>query len=280
MVKKQLIMEKALELFVENGFESTSVQQITERCGISKGAFYLHFKSKDELIYCLIDQFMSDFIAKVEQSVSEATPSEELLYNLLHLIFNEFQEQANIAKLFMKEQVVSFNKELLEKMKMYQSMFNKMILSVVQRQFVQTNKKMHLDLVMVINGLTKSYSELFFLGDCSVDIENLCNSIVEKVTIIAEHAKIHTITPDYFASTNDEVQVTREMIIELIDEVIIETEDYKLVQESLVLLRENLIEPNLSDVIIQGLLKNIRTHDQCKWIAFLYQIEIEKNGER
>ena len=34
MIKKQLIMDKALELFAEKGFESTSVQQITERCGI------------------------------------------------------------------------------------------------------------------------------------------------------------------------------------------------------------------------------------------------------
>ena len=279
MVKKQLIMEKALELFVENGFEATSVQQITERCGISKGAFYLHFKSKDELIYCLIDQFMSDFITKVERSVSEETPSGELLYNLVHLIFSEFHKQANIAKLFMKEQVVSFNKDLLEKMKMYQSMFNKMILSVVQRQFAQTNKKMHLELVMVINGLTKSYSELFFLGNCSIDIENLCKSIVEKVTIIAQYAKIQTVTPDYFASTNDQIKVTRETIIELIDEAISETVDDTLVQESLVLLRENLINSNLSNVLVQGLLKNIRTHDQCKWIAFLYQIEMEKAEE-
>ncbi|MFS8629945.1 MAG: TetR/AcrR family transcriptional regulator, partial [Bacillales bacterium] len=50
MTKRELIMERALELFAENGFEATSVQQITERCGISKGAFYLYFKSKDELI--------------------------------------------------------------------------------------------------------------------------------------------------------------------------------------------------------------------------------------
>ncbi len=44
-------MEKALELFSEQGFEATSVQQITERCGISKGAFYLSFKTKDELVF-------------------------------------------------------------------------------------------------------------------------------------------------------------------------------------------------------------------------------------
>ncbi|SOC08777.1 TetR family transcriptional regulator [Ureibacillus xyleni] len=278
MVKKQLIMEKSLELFVENGFESTSVQQITERCGISKGAFYLHFKSKDELIYCLIDQFMSEFIADVERSVSGDTPPEELLYNFLHLIFSEFQKQANIAKLFMKEQVVSFNKDLLEKMQMYQIMFNRIILSVVQRQYVQTDKKMHLDIVMVINGLTKSYSELIFLDNYSVDLDKLCKSIVEKVSIIAQHANIHTITLDYFASTNHQIQITRESIIELINEVLNEIDDHKIVRESLVLLKEHLKESNLSEVLVQGLLKNIRTHTRCKWIAFLYQLEIEKEG--
>lgn len=66
MGKKQLIMERALELFAEQGFEPTSVQQITERCGISKGAFYLSFKSKDELIVALIDQFMSQMISNTD----------------------------------------------------------------------------------------------------------------------------------------------------------------------------------------------------------------------
>ena len=39
-------MEKALELFARQGFEATSVQQITEHCGISKGAFYLSLNQK------------------------------------------------------------------------------------------------------------------------------------------------------------------------------------------------------------------------------------------
>ncbi|WP_325048925.1 TetR/AcrR family transcriptional regulator [Peribacillus saganii] len=69
MLKKQLIMEKALELFAEQGFETTSVQQITERCGISKGAFYLSFKSKDELILALIDNFMMQITAEIDYAV-------------------------------------------------------------------------------------------------------------------------------------------------------------------------------------------------------------------
>lgn len=46
MLKKQLIMEKALELFSEQGFEATSVQQITERCGIFKRCILFILQNK------------------------------------------------------------------------------------------------------------------------------------------------------------------------------------------------------------------------------------------
>ena len=87
MIKKQLIMEKALELFAEQGFEATSVQQITEHCGISKGAFYLSFKSKDELILALIDHFMMQFTSDIDYVVKNTKNDEELLYKFYYTIF-------------------------------------------------------------------------------------------------------------------------------------------------------------------------------------------------
>ena len=85
MIKKQLIMEKALELFAKQGFEATSVQQITEHCGISKGAFYLSFKSKDELIITMIDHFMTQFISDIDYIVKNSK-NEDVFY--LNFIIN------------------------------------------------------------------------------------------------------------------------------------------------------------------------------------------------
>ncbi len=39
-----------MKLFATKGVNATSVQEIVTTCGISKGAFYLYFKSKDELL--------------------------------------------------------------------------------------------------------------------------------------------------------------------------------------------------------------------------------------
>ncbi len=46
----ETILSVSAELFLEKGFDKTSIQDIAEAAGISKGAIYHHFKSKDEII--------------------------------------------------------------------------------------------------------------------------------------------------------------------------------------------------------------------------------------
>lgn len=45
--KNTQIIEAGMKLFANKGFSATSVQEIATESGISKGSFYLHFKSKD-----------------------------------------------------------------------------------------------------------------------------------------------------------------------------------------------------------------------------------------
>lgn len=274
MAKKHIIMEKAMELFAEQGIESTSIQQITDRSGISKGAFYLYFKSKDELITSLIDYFMGNIVAEIEQSVSNNKKTDELLYKYIYISYREFQKQANFAKIFLKEPVFSFNQELLKRLQMYMDTLNKILLTVIQKQFPQINANMHLELLFTINGLIKSYSELFLIDDYHIDIELLCRSIVEKVSIIAERAEISVITPDYLTKTGSSISFTREQLIESLEEAISETKDDPTVQESLTLLLKDLEKPSLSHVIILGLLNNIRTNKHCLWVAYMYSLYI------
>jgi AcrR family transcriptional regulator len=272
MFKKQLIMEKALELFAENGFNATSVQQITERCGISKGAFYLSFKSKDDLIFGLIDHILNEFIVDIEQAVNKDQPAEDLLFNYFYVCFNSFNKRVDFAKLFMKEQPPSVNSELLEKMEAYNSMLNEIVLSIVKRQFSYTNPHLHADLVYVIRGFIKSYGELFLKDEYPMDLTVLCKSLVEKSTVIAEHATIQFISPEYLTSMRGNHAPSKEQIIELLSEKTKEIEENQIIEESLELLREDLIEPKLNIVIIHGLLNNIRTNPHCKWVAYLYEL--------
>jgi AcrR family transcriptional regulator len=65
------IIQAALELFVRNGYHGTSIRDITRKVGVTKGALYAHFNSKDELLIRIIEEFEIRFIDELIRSVSE-----------------------------------------------------------------------------------------------------------------------------------------------------------------------------------------------------------------
>jgi AcrR family transcriptional regulator len=50
----QRVLDAALELFTEHGFEGTSLQDIADRLGVTKAAVYYHFHTKDDLLRALV----------------------------------------------------------------------------------------------------------------------------------------------------------------------------------------------------------------------------------
>lgn len=54
------ILEHALGLFAEHGFDGTTVKMIAESAGISQGLIYAHFESKDALLVAIFEQSMRD----------------------------------------------------------------------------------------------------------------------------------------------------------------------------------------------------------------------------
>jgi AcrR family transcriptional regulator len=51
--RKRLLLDAAKEIFFDRGYQSTTVEMITERAGLSTGTFYLYFKSKREIYMTL-----------------------------------------------------------------------------------------------------------------------------------------------------------------------------------------------------------------------------------
>jgi len=53
------MLDAAVALFSEHGYEATSVAEICEAAGASKGAFYHHFPSKQELFLRILNQWLA-----------------------------------------------------------------------------------------------------------------------------------------------------------------------------------------------------------------------------
>ena len=65
---REAIRSVALELFAEQGYDKTSLREISERLGVTKAAVYYHFKTKEEILLSLIE----DFLAQVDDVVDWA----------------------------------------------------------------------------------------------------------------------------------------------------------------------------------------------------------------
>src|SRR5262245_4971040 len=94
-----LILGVANEVFADKGYYDASMDEIAARAGIAKGTVYLHFASKEELLIALVEQQISEFLARVDQTVSERTTVRERLDQIFLDVFTRIQAKRNHALL-------------------------------------------------------------------------------------------------------------------------------------------------------------------------------------
>jgi TetR/AcrR family transcriptional repressor of nem operon len=92
-VTRLMILRKAFELIYIKGFRATSVDDIIATTQVTKGAFYYHFKQKDEMGLAIINELLKPSLIQgfIEPLQGEADPLEQI-YSQMHylLIENKF----------------------------------------------------------------------------------------------------------------------------------------------------------------------------------------------
>jgi AcrR family transcriptional regulator len=73
---RQRILDVAVDLFIEHGYAGTSVRDISERLGMTKGSLYYHFASKEDVLNALVKPLLDDldaFVADADPLTGAAT---------------------------------------------------------------------------------------------------------------------------------------------------------------------------------------------------------------
>jgi AcrR family transcriptional regulator len=65
------ILAESIRLFLEKGYHGTSIDEITRSADLTKGAFYWHFKSKEDLLRKIIKEYESRFLDGLIRAVEE-----------------------------------------------------------------------------------------------------------------------------------------------------------------------------------------------------------------
>ncbi|MET0235590.1 MAG: TetR/AcrR family transcriptional regulator [Kibdelosporangium sp.] len=73
------LLAEATRLFAKQGFDRTSVQEIVEAAGVTKGAMYHYFGSKDDLLHEIYGRVLRDQTARLEKFAASEAPAPQRL---------------------------------------------------------------------------------------------------------------------------------------------------------------------------------------------------------
>ncbi|MDR2101925.1 MAG: TetR/AcrR family transcriptional regulator [Treponema sp.] len=95
--RRKEILEKALDVFMEEGFEDATFQKISGRCGITRTTLYIYFKNKKDIFNYSIKQLMGE----VEEDIRQVREDGSLNYTdklirVLQVIIDRLEENRRI----------------------------------------------------------------------------------------------------------------------------------------------------------------------------------------
>lgn len=97
------VLDAAVELFAQQGYEGTSVAQVVTAAGVAKGGFYHHFASKQDLLYEVYGDLITRQLAAMDEIVRRRLPASETLRLLIDDLVRSTAASARQALVFWRE---------------------------------------------------------------------------------------------------------------------------------------------------------------------------------
>jgi len=119
--KKKKIIETAWRLFYEQGYDTTTIEQIISECKVSKGTFYHYFSAKTDLFSSLSDLFDEQYLAIVKNLDPTLHSFDKLIYMSKHL-FKYIEDKVPVdilAYLYSSQVTQKGEKHLLNQKRYY-----------------------------------------------------------------------------------------------------------------------------------------------------------------
>jgi len=288
--KEKIIIDSAIKFFAQKGFSSTSVQEIASDCGISKGAFYLYFKSKDSLLYKILQYYYDELIETLEEISQRPVPSRDKYIDQLTFMFDHALKHKEFIIMQSKEQAIPLNnsiKELLAKMQAELQNYNlKGLLAI----YGEEKKKYLLDLLIIQDGLIHSFLKVSILDSINVSSKDIASYLLKRLDSIItdmvkenEHPLFSNVFLKYIIKkpTINFMKDNHQHIVDAINSIQKKMEHVANKEEIEVTLEVLMTEIHAEEPrapIIKGMLYNLNGYDdfqtEQKKIADYYQIEL------
>ncbi|MGV8056996.1 MAG: TetR/AcrR family transcriptional regulator [Smithellaceae bacterium] len=101
-----LIKETAAGIFQKKGFEATTLDEIAQLCEVSKASIYLHFKSKDDLYYSIVEPALSKISEGLERIADNKNESaSKTIKNLLNEALKHYKKNPDLYQMLFQKNI-------------------------------------------------------------------------------------------------------------------------------------------------------------------------------
>ncbi|MCU0325365.1 MAG: TetR/AcrR family transcriptional regulator [Spirosomaceae bacterium] len=173
---RKILLQKAFELIYINGYQATSVDDILATTNVTKGAFYYHFKNKEEMGLAVIKELMHDTMQSqmIEPMLSAPNPL-DIIYKIMHDLLletpflqikygcpthNLIQEMAPLNE--------NFREALLEVMASTQKKFETALKNAIDNRTIKTTTNVKQVANFIITGYAgiRNIGKLYTSDEC------------------------------------------------------------------------------------------------------------------
>ncbi len=149
---KGKIITAAWDLFYEQGYDNTTIEEIIEESGTSKGSFYHYFEGKDALLGSLSYIFDEEY-ERLQDSLPEDMNSFDKLLYLNTKLFEMIEDRIDLdllTRLYSTQLVTKGEKHLLDSKRVYYKLLKKIVSDGQKKGEISEN--------LTVNEIVKLYA--------------------------------------------------------------------------------------------------------------------------
>lgn len=100
---REQLTKQSIQLFEEKGFSSTSIQDIVDALGVTKGTFYYYFTSKETLLMDIHLRYIDELLERQNSILSGSYSCHEKLVKMIELLIFDIQKQGAKVRVYIRE---------------------------------------------------------------------------------------------------------------------------------------------------------------------------------
>lgn len=159
--RKQEILQKSLDVFIEEGYEDATFQKIADRCGITRTTLYIYFKNKHEIFLGSIKELLAELEISLKKIMNTSSLNAELsLRKVLSTLADSIESNKKLFTVLLnylmqlKKSGVDTNERVLRRVIRLRHLLSTILIKGIQsKEFKEINVK---DINDTLYGLLES----------------------------------------------------------------------------------------------------------------------------